>query len=332
MTCSGHSRWSLLQIAAALLAVLASAALALGIPGRIQAQPEPTIELLPPSGPCDAPVQVTGRGFPVPSGPFQDQVWLYLVQPGTADVHAGSLSRASVDPDGSFSQWVGLRQGGCEAAALDSETEQPSGHLVIAATLSEASLRPGDRIPDIIATAQYTYTTTVPHVPTETLQILPATGPCDGTVEVTGSGFEPGLEVVLQLASVSGEFGLGPLASAVTGADGRLAARFSFGELGCGTAGLIAQYSSGRELVVGAFPAVHPTPTPPGPPHPLAAVRYSFATTTPAAGHPPRKLPATGGGPGPSSGLSGWVAFAGNLGGLGVVLVIASLYLGRKRT
>jgi len=304
---------------------------ALAPPGGAAAQPQPTLVLSPSSGPCDAPVEVKGHGFPVGGGHPTNPL-VYLLRPGTTDVNMGFLTYGSVDRDGSFSQWFGLRQHGCEAAALDGQADQPSGHLVIAVTLFQPTLQPGARIPDIIATAQYEYTTTAPHVPTETLSVLPPSGPCDATVEVTGSGFEPGMEVVLKLASASGEFGLGPLASAAAGDDGGIEAHFSFGELGCSTAELITQYGSRGELVVGAFPAVYPTPRPPGPPDPLAAVRYTFTTTTPAAGPLPRTLPATGSGPGRPSARVAWAPLIGAVAALGVIFMAASLCGRRLRS
>lgn len=311
-----------------LLGACALLVVGLAPPGGRAAQPQPTMVISPSSGPCDAAIQVGGSAFPVPTGPYP-YVALYLLQPGSPDVDAGSLGSAHIDRDGSFSGWAGLRHGGCEAAALDSQAEQPSGHLVIAATLSQAALQPGERVPDITAVAQYAYTTTTPHVPTETLGISPASGPCDATVEVTGSGFEPGMAVVLKLASASGEFGLGPLASTTAGDDGGLNASFSFGELGCSTAELITEYGAGGELVVGAFPAVYPTPTPPGPPDPLAAVRYTFTTTTPTAAPLPRTLPATGSGPSGPTARVPWAPLIGGMAALCIILV--AVFLRRRR-
>jgi hypothetical protein len=299
-------------------------------PGGAAAQQQPTLTLIPGSGPCDATVQVQGSGFPVPSGPFP-YVALYLLQPGSADVNASSLSSVHIERDGSFSGWAGLRQhGGCEAAVLDSQEERPTGHLRIAATLSQAPLQPGERIPDIIAVAQYTYTTTTPHVSTEALSISPASGPCDATVKVIGSGFEPAAALVLKLASASGEFGLGPLASAVANDAGEFEVDFSLGGPGCSTAELIAQYSSGGELVVGAFPATYPTPTPPGPPDPLAVVRYTFTTTTAAPRPVPATLPAAGTGPDGGSAPLPWLPLVGGVAALGLILMAASLYARRS--
>ncbi len=316
----------LLSTFAVALAVVAAGVAGLAAPGRASAQPQPTMVISPSSGPCDATVQVAGSGFPVPSGPFP-YVALYLLQPGSGDVNADSLSSARVERDGGFTGWAGLAlHGGCDAAAADSQAGRPSGRLVIAATLSQAALQPGEAIPDIIAMAQYEYTTTAPRVPTEALSISPASGPCGATVTVTGSGFQPATTLLLELASPVGEFGgLGRLASATTGDAGEFQVDFSFGGLGCSTADLIAQYASGGDLVIGAFPAVYPTPTPPGPPDPLATVRYAFTTTTPALHPVPEILPATGTGRGGRSASVPWAPLIAGVAALGVLLLVGSL-------
>lgn len=294
---------------------------------------EPRMVLTPASGPCEAPIRVRGWGFErPPPGLATRRLQLHLVRPGTADISMDSLHHPLVDRDGAFSEWVGMRQHGCEAATLDSQAEPPSGHLVIAATLFETIVPVGERIPDIVATAEYAYTATAPHVPTEALTISPASGPCDAAVQVSGSGFEPGIEVVLKLASPSGEFAVGTLASAVVDGGGQIEVGFSFGALGCRTAKLITEYSPHRELGVGAFPAVYPRPVPPGMPTALATVRYTFTSVTVGVAAPPDALPATGSGPGPAAGTPRWLVLVAPLVGLGLVLVMASLYLRRKRT
>ena len=73
-----------------LLGAIAFLMAALAPPRGAAGQPQPTMVISPSSGPCDAAIQVSGSGFPVPSAPFHDEVWLYLVQPGTADVNADS--------------------------------------------------------------------------------------------------------------------------------------------------------------------------------------------------------------------------------------------------
>lgn len=294
---------------------------------------DPLAVVSPSTGPCDAPLEVRGRGFE-PQGGAGSDLLLYLVRPGALDINMDLLNPASTGPDGAFSEWVGMWRRGCEAAGLDSEAEVPTGHVVIAVA-SRASDMPtgeGDRIPNIVATAQYEYTTTAPHVPTEALSIVPPSGPCDGTVQVSGSGFEPGLEVVLKLASPSGEFGVATLGSAVADDSGGFQVEFSFGQVGCRTAGLIREYGAGGELAVGAFPAVYPIPAPPGRPDPLAWLGYAFTTVSPGGAAVPGALPQTGSGPGAEAGPPRWLVLIGPLAGLGLVLVMASLYLRRKRT
>jgi hypothetical protein len=253
------------------------------------------------------------------------------------------LNAADVDRNGAFSQWVGLQHGGCDAAAVDSQAERPAGHLLIAAVSGRgAALGPGARIDGIIAVAQYTYTTAAPHVFTETLSILPTGGPCDGTVEVTGRGFEPGTEVVLKLAG-PGDVTLGTLTSALPDADGRFLADFALGEEGCRAAqgDVIAGNPARPQLTIWAERAVAPsTPVPlPGYPTPmpvridtsLAGVTYAYTTTEVGGRTPPQALPATGSGPGEPSAPVAWVPLIGAVATLGVILVAASLFRRRAR-
>ena len=64
-----RTRCVLLSIAVALVALAAGGVLALASPGRAAAQQEPTLVLTPPSGPCDALVEVKGSGFEPQKGP-----------------------------------------------------------------------------------------------------------------------------------------------------------------------------------------------------------------------------------------------------------------------
>jgi hypothetical protein len=307
--------------------------------GSAVAQPQPTIVLSPASGPCDAVLEVAGRGFPARIG-----LVLYLLEPGSVDISASALNGAEAGPDGAFSQWVGLRNGGCDAAALDSQTERPPGHLLIAAAAAApgGAVAAGDRIDGIIAGAQYTYTTTAPHVSTEALSISPASGPCDGAVTVTGSGFQPGMGVLLKLAG-PGDVTVATLTSALPDADGRFAADFTLGEAGCRAAqgDVIAGDPAHPQLMIWADRAVAPsTPTPLAAyptPEPvaistiLASVRYAYTTAQVGGGMPPQALPATGSGPGGRSMSPVWLPLAAALGGLGLTLVVASLYRRRRQ-
>ena len=65
----------------ALVAVAASGAATLLPAGEANAQQEPTIELLPPSGPCDAPIEVRGRAFEPQQG-LSGELLFYLLEPG----------------------------------------------------------------------------------------------------------------------------------------------------------------------------------------------------------------------------------------------------------
>jgi hypothetical protein len=336
------------------LGVLAAAACgvalvaALAPSGRAAAQPQPTLVLSPSSGPCDAAVEVAGSGFPPPLasplGPTRNTLGLYLVRPGTADISMDILNAASNQPDGTFAQWVPLHSRGCEAATLDSQAPEPTGQLLIAVTFSNPPVQPGERIPNIIAEAHYRYTTTALHVPTEALSISPASGPCNGTVDITGSGFEPGMEVQLKLARPGSDGTLGTLASAVAGADGEFVVGFALGELGCRAAqmDMVTGDRARPSLAVWAYRASSPsTPVPlAGYPTPmpvridtfLAGVTYAYTTTEVGGGTPPQALPATGSGSGQPSAPAPWVPLIGGVAALGLILVAASLYARRVRS
>jgi len=257
--------------------------------GPAAAQPQPTMVLSPASGPCDATVEVRGSGFPLPSGPMES-LGLYLLQPGTADLNMGVLNPASVQRDGTFSEWAPLWKRGCEAAALDGKAEQPTGNLFIAARSGETPVGPGERIPNIIAVARYAYTTTTPHVPTESLSVSPQSGPCDAMVDVRGEGFEPGTEIPLDLAKPNTDDVMGRLAVATADSDGKFSARVSLGDVGCEAAALYDRFASPGspreiEIYAGSQPDVL-----------FVAARASYAYTTIAPGRAevPQSLPNTG--------------------------------------
>jgi hypothetical protein len=255
-----------------------------------------------------------------------ESLGLYLLQPGTTDVNMEILNAASVQGDGSFSQSVPLSERGCEAAALDSQAEQPTGNFFIAARSGEAPVRPGERIPDIVALAAYAYTTTTPHVPTETLAISPASGPCDAMVDVRGEGFERGTEIPLDLARPNSDDVMGRLAVATADSDGKFSARVSLGDLGCDAAALDDRFGSPGspreiEIYAGSQPDVL-----------FVAARARYTYTTTAVSLEPHALPSTGSGPSQPSLPLAWLALAGVLAGLGLILVIASLYRRRQRS
>ena len=332
------ARHVLFGVAAALLAMGAGGVSPVAPPAA-EAQPQPTIVLSPSSGPCDAVVEVAGGGFPTSA-----ELVLYLVQPGGADVSAGALNAARVDRDGTFGQWVGLQHGGCDAAALDSQSEQPAGYLTIAAAEGGPAVQPGERVPDIMAVAQYAYTTKVAHVSTEALTISPASGPCDGTVEVAGTGFEPGAEVLLKFAGPGFDDSLGTLGSAVPDAAGRFVAQFTLGNPGCraAQADILTrdQARAQPQITIWAERAVPPpTPVPlAGYPTPepvvistfLARADYAYTTTEVAGDVLPRALPATGSGPEGRSTPPAWLAFAGGFAGTALILVLGFLCRSRR--
>jgi hypothetical protein len=316
---------------AVLVAVLAL--FALDTAATASAQPEPTLTISPPSGPCDTPLEARGSGFPLPRAPTE-MVELYLVRPGTSDVNMRVLNAAFVERDGTFTARLGPAEPRCQAAALDSEAEHPTGHLLIAAitSLTGPPVEPGEPIPDIIAVAQYEYTTTTLHVPTETMAVSPTSGPCDGTIEVSGSGFEPGIEVRLDLARPGSDASMGTLASVVADADGRFAVEVTFGELGCraAQAHMIVGDPTRRELAIWAFEAAPSTPSS-GIPALLAGARYTF-TTTEVTATPSAALPATGTGPPPDAIHTFIFPLLLGLAGMGLLLIAACLYVRRRRS
>jgi hypothetical protein len=304
------------------------ALLAVGLaPPRAVAQPQPTMILSPSSGPCDGTVEVEGSGFPVTPGQGKS-LSVYLLRPGTTDVNMALLVPGYPGPDGAFSQWAGLWQHGCEAAVLDSQSDHPAGYLAIAAAPQEPTAQPGERIPNIMAVAQYTYTTTTPPPP-PVMVISPSSGPCDATVELTGTGFQPGQAISLGWAYPSSEAPLGTLASVTADAQGAFIVRLTLGETGCRAAR--------------TWPHVR-DPEPPtlridaeaiGPPVQVGSAlarAWYVLTTTDIGGTPPQALPVTGGGPGRVSRGLPWVAVIAAVAAVGVTLVAASLVKRRTRS
>jgi len=313
------------------LAILPLLALAmLRLAGTAHAQPEPTL-IIPPSGPCDATLPVRGSGFEPTRGPTTI-LRLYLLQPGSADISSGILNPAFVDQDGAFSAWAPLYEHGCEAAALDSKAEQPIGHLVIAAAGSssgEPVVAPGERIPDIIAVAQYAYTTTTPRVPTETMTISPSSGPCDATVEVRGQGFPPSTAIRLDMGAPQSDRMMGKLASLTTDPSGRFVTKVELGSLGC-TAAAIDDNDSGQLWLFADLE--EPVIEPQGVPSSLARAPYRYTTTHVALQPLPDALAGTGSGPEPRPSPLTPLPLAGLLAALGIVLLVAPLCHRRLRS
>jgi hypothetical protein len=287
----------------------------------------------PASGPCDATVEVTGSGFPPPLasplGPTRDTLGLYLVRPGTADISMDILNAASNQPDGTFGQWLPLHNRGCEAAALDSQSQHPSGYLSFALSGGGPTVQPGERVPNIIAMAHYAYTTTTPQ-PQSSMTIAPSSGPCDATVEVTGRDFPPSTAIHLDVPEGGGEATLGRLASLTTDPSGGFALSVGLGTLGCQGAQFIEGLGAGpHEFWIFADrqePVILPGQA--GIPPILTRTAYTYTTTVVSGGAPPA-LPSTGSGPGQPSRPVPWVPLIGGVAALGVILTAASLYIRR---
>ena len=284
-------------------------------------KPQPTLVLSPSSGPCDGTIEVKGSNFL-----DQPSLRLYVVKPGTADISMGLLNSGVRIQNASFSEVVGLYHGGCEAAALDSQAEQPTGNLSIAGSFTfQADTEPGERIPNIVAVAQYAYTTTVAQ-PQPTLVLSPSSGPCDGTVEVTATHFPPDHDTSFALRLPDSEDLVGTLRSAVTDARGEFAVRVTLGELGCRAAQIYMRFRDPThpQLEIVADPIQIGAS--------LATVLYTFTTTEVGGGEVPRALPNTGGGPGDPPVSPVWLAVAGLVAGVGLLLVVVSLYRKRQQS
>ena len=310
------------------------AALAVFLPGNAgtaTAQPEPTLTISPPSGPCDATVEVSGSGFQPTRAPVQVLV-LYLLQPGTSDVNMGSLNATVAEADGSFTQWAPLRQLGCKAAQVDSGAAEPTGRLVIAAAwnFEGPSVPPGEGIPDIIAVAQYEYTTTTPYVPTETMEVFPASGPCDATVEVAGHGFPPSTAIRLDIIVPKGDGSMGKLASLTTDPSGRFVTNVNLGSLGCRAAVLDEHYSG--QLGISADLEERVIEPGHGIPPILTRTAYTYTTTHVAPQPLPDALAGTGSGPTSDAAHAFVLPLLAGLAATSLLAVAACLYARRRGT
>jgi hypothetical protein len=311
-----------------LLAGVVAVVVTLAPPSGAAAPPQPTLTLTPSSGPCDATVEVEGT-----VRPDQAQfLWLYLVQPGTVNANMGTLNDGFVPAAGQFKATAPLWQHGCEAAALDSQSAQPTGHISIALSAKEApaqpTARPGEEIPDVIAVAQYVYTTTVVR-PRPALTLSPSSGPCDGAVDVKGTSFAPRGDISLQLRLPNSEDNVGTLGSAVVDAGGRFTVRVTLGELGCYAAQLYMRFGDPVRPQLEIVADTIPPPQQIG--ASLATVFYTFATTEVGGGGVARSLPAAGRGPADPSASVVWFVVAAVLAGVGLVLLVASIYRGGLR-
>jgi len=313
------------------LAATLAAAVVLPAAGPAAAQPQPTMVIVPSSGPCDGTVEVSGS-LSLDESEFLF-LRLYLVQPGTADISMDILNDGMAHVYGKFGDSAPLWRRGCEAAALDSQSQQPRGHLSLALSVKggamQPGVQPGESIPNIIAVAEYAYTTTAPQ-PRPTMVLSPASGACDATVQVTGSAFQPGQEVSLGLKPPGFDEPLGTLASTVADARGEFVVPITLGDLGCRAAQICIRSRDATQPQLGIVADSIPPPQQIG--ASLATVLYTF-TTTEVGGIPlPRSLPATGTGPAGGAAPAPWGPLIGGVAALGVILLAASLYGRRLRS
>jgi hypothetical protein len=153
--------------------------------------------------------------------------------------------------------------------------------------------------------------------------ISPSSGPCDATVEVRGSGFEPGSQIPLDLGGAHSDVAIARLAVATAGPDGEFGVELTLGPLGCEEAARDTQLDDpGEPKNLAIFASYDPARL-----FVLAQAEYHYTTT--AVSPQPHALPSTGTGPSDPSLPLAWLALAGPLAGVGLVLVVASLY--RKR-
>jgi hypothetical protein len=322
-----RGRYVFLCLAVALVTVGAGGPLA--PPSLAAAQPQPTLVLSPDSGPCDAPVEVTGSGLgqlqvPEPGpGPA-----LYLLQPGTTNVNVEILNGVAIYHDGTFSGSAPLWKHGCEAAAMDSQAEHPSGYLSFALSGGGPTVQPGARIPNILAVARYAYTTTTPQ-PQPAMTIAPSSGPCDATVQITGRDFPASTAIHLDVAGGGGESTLGKLVSLTTDHSGGFTESARLGALGCEAAQAVDRLGAGpTEFWIFAsrdVPTIVPGQT--GGLPLLTRAAYTYTTTASS----PQTLPFTGRGPDGGAAPALWLVLAAGLAGIGLVLVGGLLYRSRRQ-
>jgi hypothetical protein len=150
-----------------------------------------------------------------------------------------------------------------------------------------------------------------------TMTIYPSSGPCDATVEVTGTGFVPGNEIPLDLAGAHSDVSVGRLAVAIAGPDGEFSVRVTFGALGCEVAARDTQVGHpGEPKDLGIFAGYDPARE-----SILTRAVYRYTTTAPSIA---RALPATGDGSA-ASGRSGPTAVSARPAAVGAVLLVAGL-------
>ena len=166
--------------------------------------------------------------------------------------------------------------------------------------------------------AGYTFTTTESTLPIATLTLSPSSGPCDATVQATGTLFEPGSDVTLLLARPGSEGSMGTLAQVRADANGGFVNTLTLGTLGCQAAAFHAGPGEPNQLQVCgvAYQAAR-------------CATYAPTTTVPVEGGSPSALPQAGqGGTSPRVDIRPMAVVAALL---GVVLLTGGLFAARRR-
>jgi len=153
--------------------------------------------------------------------------------------------------------------------------------------------------------------------PQPTLVLSPSSGPCDATVDVVGTGFQPGAYIPIDLGAPHSNVTMARLALATPGPDGEFNVQVAFGSLGCEAAARDAELDyPGEPADLVIFAGYDPTRL-----FVMAQAAYHYTTTTPSVA---RVLPPAGDGSGVQRG-SGVGAVIAGLAGVGAVLLAAGL-------
>jgi hypothetical protein len=281
--------------------------------GEATAQPQPTLTITPLSGPCDATVELTGLDFPPNTA-------IELGVGGTdGQLIVGHLGSVLSDADGhlSFSTLLGFL--GCGMAGVTRERTAGDQLWLLGYVLEPGPS--GSPTARILTRARYRFTTTQSTLPIAVLTLSPSSGPCDATLEATGTLFEPGSDVTLQVARPHSEGYMGTLGQVRADANGGFVATLTLGTLGCEAAALDAWGSGPGELkelhVCGAAYQASRCAT------------YAYTTTAATPEGTPVALPRTGQGrTSPGMDVRPLAAVAALL---GVALLTAGFLAGRRK-
>jgi hypothetical protein len=296
-----------------LLGAIALVVAALAPPRGAAAQPQPTMVISPSSGPCDATVEVAGQGFPANAA---IELGVGGIGGQSIEGHLGSV-RSDADGRLSFSALFGYL--GCDMASVTKERTGGDQLWLVGYVLEPGPS--GSPTARTLARAPYTFTTTQSTLPIAILKLSPSSGPCDATIEARGVLFEPGSNVVLQVARPNSEGFMGTLATVRAGQGGDFAASFALGTLGCEAAALDAEMKNHAgapaELIICSTAS-------------RRARCATYGTTTAATLEAtPIALPQTGqGGTSPGMDIRPMAVVAAVL---GVVLLTGGLFAARRR-